>query len=363
MNSSNGHKPVTPLLELRDVEMQFSIRQPGGWFGRRAAVRAVDTVSLNVLPGETLGLVGESGSGKSTLGRVALRLLKPTGGSVMFDGQDITGLHGSSLRSLRRHMQMVFQDPYSSLDPLQPVGEGVTEPLRAHTDLNSQQQRNRAAELLSLVGLPASHLERYPRELSGGQLQRLSIARALAVNPKLLVLDEPVSALDVSTQAQVINLLSHLQRDLALTFLLIAHSPALVHHVSNHIAVMYLGRIVESGSASAVYKAPKHPYTRALLSAVPVPDPVLQRSNRRIVLSGDVPDPTAVPSGCRFHTRCPWAMEVCHIEDPAPYAAPDGTTVNCHLHTAGPQLAGRSVLQLPLPAGLAESTTGRSHHE
>jgi len=354
-HAGNGAAGGEPLVRLRDVTMLFPVR--AGVLQRvKGHVRAVDGVSVDIMPGETLGLVGESGSGKSTLGRVAIRLLEPTKGTVHFDGRDITKLKPSAVRPMRRDMQMVFQDPYSSLDPLTQVGQSVAEPLETHDSMSRAERETRVAELLSMVGLPAEHLHRYPRELSGGQLQRLSIARALTVNPRLIVLDEPVSALDVSTQAQVINLLEELQQNLKLTYLLIAHNPSLVRHASDHIAVMYLGRVVEQGGSDDVYLRPKHPYTRSLLSAIPVADPLVQRERRRIVLEGDIPSPTNPPSGCRFHTRCPWVMDVCHTVDPEGYVTPDGSVVHCHLHTTGPTLAGETVLSLPMPKGASSPT-------
>jgi oligopeptide/dipeptide ABC transporter ATP-binding protein len=339
-----------PLLELDRVTKEFPVR--GGVLRRvRGHVHAVSDVSLAVRAGETLGLVGESGSGKTTLGRLALRLLDPTSGTVRFGGEDVTGLAGRRLRSMRRHAQVVFQDPYSSFDPLLPIGASVGEPLDVHIGLDRAARRARLHELVALVGMAPHHLDRHPGELSGGQLQRMAMARALAAEPRLVVLDEPVSSLDVSTQAQVINLLESLQRELGVAYLLIAHNPALVRHASDRIAVMYLGEVVEVGPAEAVYKTPRHPYTRALLSAVTLPDPDLQRSRRRILLAGDVPDPTDPPPGCRFHTRCPWAMPVCAAERPPAFTTPGGTTVACHLHTAGPELAGEPVSVLPVPDG------------
>ncbi|GMU79334.1 MAG: ABC transporter ATP-binding protein, partial [Acidimicrobiia bacterium] len=297
-----------------------------------AHARAVDGVDLVVEPGRTLGLVGESGSGKSTLGRCVLRLLPIDGGELWFGGRDITRVSRAELRSIRRRAQMIFQDPYSSFDPRATVGSSITEPLRAHDNLSRRAREDRAAAQLDLVGLNRAHLARYPYQFSGGQLQRLAIARALVVNPQLVVCDEPVSSLDVSTQAEVINLLRHLQDELGVAYLFIAHDLSVVRHVSQRIAVMYLGRIVEQGPAEAVYTTPRHPYTDALLSAVPVPDPVEQRSRRRIVLAGDVPSPVAPPPGCRFHTRCPYVMEVCREVDPPAFTTSDGITVACHLH-------------------------------
>lgn len=313
-------------------------------------VRAVDGASLRVASGSTVGLVGESGSGKSTLGRLLVRLLAPTEGSVSFDGHDITELGPRELRPLRREMQVVFQDPFASMDPLASVGNSLEEPLQTHLDLDRGARAERVGDLLHLVGLKPEHRNRYPREFSGGQLQRIAIARALALDPKLLVLDEPVSSLDVSIQADVINLLVDLQSRLGLTYLFIAHDLALVRHISDRIAVMYLGRIVEDGPAAEVYDRPKHPYTQALLSAIPVPHPQRQRSRTRIVLEGDIPSPIAPPRGCRFHTRCPHVMDHCRTDDPEGYTTPDGTLVHCHLHTSGPALAGDTVLTISAPS-------------
>jgi len=337
------------LVEARGLTKHFPIRK--GILRRiHAYARAVDGVSFEIVPGQTLGLVGESGSGKSTLGRCVLRLLKIDDGELRIAGQDITKVSRRQLRVVRRNAQMIFQDPYSSFDPRSTVGSSITEPLRAHEHMNRRERDDRAAELVSLVGLGRPHLERYPYQFSGGQLQRLAIARALAINPQLVVCDEPVSSLDVSTQAQVINLMRRLQDELGVAYLFIAHDLSVVRHVSNDIAVMYLGRIVEQGPAEAVYSTPKHPYTEALLSAVPVPDPVVQRSRQRIVLTGDVPSPVDPPAGCRFHTRCPFVMDVCGTVDPEATLTPDGTTVYCHLHTTGPTLAGATVRSLRVPS-------------
>lgn len=337
------------ILELERVRKSFPVQN--GLFGRATRfVNAVDDISVTLQPGRTLGLVGESGSGKSTLGRLALRLEAPTDGRIVFDGQDITALRGESLRPLRRRMQMVFQDPYSSLDPMATVGSSMAEPLRTHRAVSRSSRDDRVAELLEMVGLRPSHGQRYPQELSGGQLQRVAIARALACHPPLLVLDEPVSALDVSTQADVINLLTDLQREQHVAYLFIAHDLAVVRHVSHDIAVMYLGRVVEYGPAEEVYTRPRHPYTQALLSAIPMADPGAQRSRERIALHGEIPSPANPPAGCRFHTRCAHVMDVCRTVDPEAYAAPGGVTAYCHLHTHGPQLAGRSVVDLPMPS-------------
>jgi len=336
---------LTPILEGTGVVKHFPIRR--GVLRRTVGhVRAVDGVDVRVDRGGTLGLVGESGSGKTTLGRLVLRLLEPTAGTIVFDGTDITRVPERKLRGMRRGMQVVFQDPYSSFDPLATVADSLAEPMRNYLDLNAAQRAERVGELLRTVRLDPAHRNRYPREFSGGQLQRIAIARALALSPQLLVLDEPVSSLDVSIQAEVINLLADLQQELGLGYLFVAHDLAVVRHVSSRIAVMYLGRIVEEGPAAEVYSRPKHPYTEALLSAIPVPNPVRQRTRERIVLTGDIPSPAAPPGGCRFHTRCPHALPLCRTVDPAAYATPDGTTVSCHLHTEGPRLAGDTVLTL-----------------
>ncbi len=336
---------MSVIVEGRGLVKHFPIHR--GILRRTVGhVRAVDGVDLAVEEGRTLGLVGESGSGKSTIGRVLLRLLAPTAGTVMFDGTDITSLPERQLRPLRRGMQLVFQDPFSSFDPLATIADSLAEPMKTYLDLDPRGREDRIADLLRTVRLNPDHRNRYPREFSGGQLQRVAIARALALSPKLLVLDEPVSSLDVSIQADVINLLADLQAELGIAYLFIAHDLAVVRHVSTRIAVMYLGRIVEEGPAGAVYDAPKHPYTEALLSAIPVPDPERQRERERIVLEGDIPSPAAPPSGCRFHTRCRYAFEPCATVDPPEFTANDGTRVACHLHTDGPALAGETVYGL-----------------
>jgi oligopeptide/dipeptide ABC transporter ATP-binding protein len=312
-------------------------------------VKAVDRVDLEIAPGETVGLVGESGSGKSTLARLILKIIEPTGGEVWLDGEDVTKQRGAALRDVRREVQAVFQDPYSSFDPTATIGESLREPLQAHLGLSGKEQRKRVAELFELVRLPAGFAERYPNSVSGGQLQRAAIARALAISPKLLVLDEPVTALDMSTQAQILNLLADLQRELGVAYLLIAHDLAIVAHVSEVIAVMYLGRIVERGPAISIITKPRHPYTEALLSAIPVPNPVRQRQRNRIVLEGDVPSPANPPRGCHFHTRCAYAMEICSSEEPPDFLCDDGTKVACHLHTSGPVLAGAPLTTIGEP--------------
>jgi peptide/nickel transport system ATP-binding protein len=337
--------PSEPLLQTAALSKQFELRS--GIFRRvHGSVKAVDAVDLRVMAGTTLGLVGESGSGKSTLARLVLRLMEPTSGTVTLDGSDITALRGPSLRRNRQKMQMVFQDPFSSLDPLQTVSEIVGEPLRIHTDLKAAERERRVVELLRQVGLRRHILDRQPHEFSGGQRQRIAIARALALHPQLLVCDEPVSALDMSTQSQVINLFSELQDRLGLAYLFIAHDLSVVRHLSDRIAVMYLGKIVEEGLAEEVYLRPTHPYTLALLSAIPVPDPEVQRKRRRIVLKGEVKVDETAMRGCRFRSRCPFAMEICSSVDPEPYRTRAGTTVRCHLHTSGPNLAGETVARL-----------------
>ena len=297
-----------PLLEAEDLKKHFPIRI-GLWGRVQGQVKAVDGVSFQIWPGETLGVVGESGCGKTTLGRMLLRLIDASQGRIRFDGVDLLGLGKKEMRVQRRKMQIIFQDPYSSLNPRMTVGGIIGEALRIHRLASRQELAGRVAELLDMVGLPASYVRRYPHEFSGGQRQRIGIARALAVDPQFIVADEPVSALDVSIQAQIINLMQDLQRDLGLTYMFIAHDLSVVRHISDRVAVMYLGRIVELATRDQLYSGPAHPYTRALLSAVPVPDPQLTR--QRVILSGDVPNPAAVPSGCPFHPRCPERREVC----------------------------------------------------
>jgi oligopeptide/dipeptide ABC transporter ATP-binding protein len=329
------------LLELHDIAKHFPVR------GRNSAMlRAVDGVSLEVSRGEIVGLVGESGSGKSTLARVAVRLHDATSGSVVFDGRDITQVRGRELRRYRTGFQMVFQDPFSSFDPTSPMLDTILEPLDVHSKLKRSARVKRAQELFRSVGLGADLVHRFPREMSGGQLQRAAIARALSTSPKLLVLDEPVSALDVSTQAQIVNLLEDLRAELGLAMLLVAHDLAVVRHISDRLAVMYLGQIVEEGPVEDVYEHPKHPYTAALLSAIPSVDPVGAGRRERIVLRGEIPSPIAPPSGCRFRTRCPWAMPICSEVEPVRYPTAAGSTVACHLHTTGPELQGASVAGL-----------------
>jgi oligopeptide transport system ATP-binding protein len=310
---------MPPLLELSGVQKHFALG--GGLGGRGQQLQAVDGVSLAVEEGETLGLVGESGCGKSTLARCIVRLHEPSAGTIRFDGRDITRLSARRLRALRRDLVMVFQDPQASLNPRKRVGEIVGMPLRVHDMASGAALRTRVGELLELVGLSPSHAQRYPHEFSGGQRQRIGLARALATKPRLVVCDEPVSALDVSIQAQILNLLRDLQRELRLTLVFIAHDLGVVRHVSDRVAVMYLGRIVEIAPVDELYAHPVHPYSEALLSAVPVPDPDVPDSG--IVLEGDVPSPIDPPAGCRFHPRCRYATEICRSEDP-PLTADDG---------------------------------------
>ena len=309
-------KEDTPLLEVRNLVKHFPVG--GGLFGGRAGVvRAVDGVSFTIRRGETLGLVGESGCGKTTVGRCLLQLERPTSGQVLFEGRDLTTLGEDELRPIRRRVQVIFQDPYSSLNPRMTVGQILAEPLMVHGIVADRERRaQRVRELLSHVGLLAQHAHRYPHQLSGGQRQRVGIARALAVEPALIICDEPVSALDVSIQAQIINLLEDLQAGFGLTFLFVAHDLSVVRHISDRVAVMYLGKIVEITDRKSLYDDPRHPYTKALLSAVPIPDPALEAQRERVVLGGEVPSPLNPPAGCAFHPRCPIAIDRCRAEGP-----------------------------------------------
>jgi oligopeptide transport system ATP-binding protein len=319
-----------PLLRVANLVKNYPVKS--GLFSRGVEqIHAVDRVSFEIAAGETLGLVGESGCGKSTTARCILRLIEPSAGEIRFDGSDITRLSAGGLRALARNMQIIFQDPYASLDPRMTIGAIVGEGLIIHGLTKTRRKfEERVVELLETVGLGADHLRRYPHEFSGGQRQRIGIARALAVSPQFVVCDEPVSALDVSIQAQVINLLEDLQEKFGLTYLFIAHDLSVVEHISNRVAVMYLGRIVEIAPARELYAAPKHPYTQALLSAVPVPDPSARRE--RIRLEGDVPNPIDPPSGCHFHPRCPMAMPVCATQVPVAKELTPGHSVVCHLY-------------------------------
>jgi oligopeptide transport system ATP-binding protein len=304
------------LLEVKDLKMYFPVTR-GIVIQRKVAdVKAVDGISFTIKRGETLGLVGESGCGKSTTGRAILQLYRPTAGSVRFDGRELTTMKGEELRRQRRRMQMIFQDPYASLNPRMTVGSIIAEPLEIHKISSGKEKQERVEELLRLVGLNPYFAQRYPHEFSGGQRQRIGIARALAVNPDFIVCDEPISALDVSIQAQIVNLLQDLQQELKLTYLFIAHDLSMVRHISDRVAVMYLGKIVELTDYKSLYEEPKHPYTQALLSAVPIPDPAIEAKRQRIILQGDVPSPLNPPTGCRFHTRCPRVMDVCRQVEP-----------------------------------------------
>jgi peptide/nickel transport system ATP-binding protein len=316
-----------PILKVSRVSKVFPLG--GGLFGGSRQVRAVNDVSLEIRPGETVGLVGESGCGKSTLGRVILRLDDPTAGQIVFDGADMGALRKDEMFAVRRKMQVIFQDPYSSLNPRMKVGDIIGEPMRVHRILASEKIAQRVAELLSLVGLHGYMADRYPHQLSGGQRQRVGIARALSVNPRFIVCDEPVSALDVSIQGQVINLLAELQKQLGLTYLFIAHDLAVVRHISTKVAVMYLGRIVEFAPADELFAHPKHPYTKALLHAAPIPDPVIERTRPRSIIRGELPSLLRPPSGCVFHPRCPIAVEGCRKDAPRLRLVSAGHGVAC----------------------------------
>ncbi|MFS0840707.1 ABC transporter ATP-binding protein [Paenibacillus sp. 1P03SA] len=318
----------TPLVEVRGLRKSFAVKK--GWFGASKYLRAVDGLSFAIRKGETFSLVGESGCGKSTTGRLVNRLLKPTSGEVWFNGQNISSFSDNQMRPIRKEMQMVFQDPYASLNPRMKVKELVAEPLLIHTKLSVKERDKLAQELLETVGLSSIHAERYAHEFSGGQRQRIGIARALSVRPSLIVADEPVSALDVSIQSQVLNLMQDLQEEYGLTYLFISHDLSVVEHISDRIGVMYLGTLVETADKDTLYDRPLHPYTQALLSSVPVPDPNQKRE--RIILKGDLPSPVDPPSGCRFHNRCPACMDICRQQEPEFREVEPGHQVACHLY-------------------------------
>ncbi len=320
-----------PILSVRDLSVHFPVRVRGGLLGRTVPLRAVDGISFDLLPGETLGIVGESGCGKSTLGRAVLQLVPPTAGSVLWMGQEIAGLDARAMRPRRRQMQIVFQDPLASLDPRMTIGEIIAEPLRSfHPRMPRPEVRDRVRAMLGRVGLSPQMINRYPHEFSGGQCQRIGVARAMILEPALIVCDEPVSALDVSIQGQIINLLMELQAEFGMSLIFISHNLAVVRHISHRIMVLYLGRVMELADRDTLYRTPRHPYSKALISAVPIPDPDLARAKRRIVLAGDLPSPVAPPSGCVFRTRCPIADGRCAREVPALEEAEAGHRVACH---------------------------------
>jgi oligopeptide transport system ATP-binding protein len=318
------------LVQVHHLKKHFPITR--GIIVQRevGAIKAVDGVSFEIYKGETLGLVGETGCGKTTVGRTMLRLYEPTDGEVTFDGVDLLRLKGSELRQIRRRMQMIFQDPYASLNPRMTVGSIVAEPLEVHGVAHGKEKRERVQELLRMVGLNPYFVNRYPHEFSGGQRQRIGIARSLALNPDLIICDEPISSLDVSIQAQVVNLLEELQANLGLTYLFIAHDLSMVRHISSRMAVMYLGKIVELTDRDEIYLNPLHPYTQALMSAVPVPDPAVEEQRKRIILEGDIPSPAHPPKGCNFNTRCPVVMDICYEEEPEYLQVKPGHWASCH---------------------------------
>lgn len=305
------------LVDIRDLKMHFPLTR--GIVLQRVIgyVRAVDGVSFSIERGQTLGLVGESGSGKTTIGRTIVRLYKPTSGQILFDNVDLAALNGEALRQTRQRVQMIFQDPFASLNPRFTIGSLIAEPMHIYHVGSNSEIRERTAELLRVVGLRSEYIDRYPHEFSGGQRQRIAVARALSINPQFVIADEPVSALDVSVRAQVLNLLQRLQQQFNLTYLFVSHDLSVVRHVADRIAVMYLGKIVELSDRDELYAAPKHPYTKALLSAVPIPDPQIEKRRQRIILTGDLPSPIKIPTGCRFHTRCPMAQDICREVEPA----------------------------------------------
>ncbi len=332
-STSRPQKTGDVLLEVNDLVMHFPLTRGIILQRKVGAVQAVDGVSFNVRRGETLGLVGESDCGKSTTGRAILQLYKPTAGEVKFEGKDLTKLDVGEMRKMRRHLQMIFQDPYASLNPRMTVGSIIAEPMQIHNLVERSRRNERVQELLETVGLNPYFANRYPHEFSGGQRQRIGVARALAANPQFIVADEPVSALDVSIQAQIVNLMEDLQEQFNLTYLFIAHDLSVVKHISDRIAVMYLGKMVELAERDTLYEEPLHPYTKALLSAVPIPDPVIERKRERIILTGDVPSPINPPSGCHFHTRCQYFMKgTCDVVEPLFEDKGGGHFVACHLY-------------------------------
>jgi oligopeptide/dipeptide ABC transporter ATP-binding protein len=343
MSATNGGPTGNRLIEVRDLVKHFPLTKGIIFRKEIGAVQAVDGISFDVIEGETLGVVGESGCGKSTTARLVTRLLEPTSGEIRYKGDDISHLSRAQLKPLRRDMQMIFQDPYSSLNPRKTVGSIIGEPFIIHeVETDENKRKKRVQELMDTVGLNPEHYNRFPHEFSGGQRQRIGVARAIALKPKLVVADEPVSALDVSIQAQVINLLEELQSELGLTIIFIAHDLSVVRHVCDRIAVMYLGKIVELADADALFEHPRHPYTGALLSAVPVPDPRLAKNKQRQVLGGDVPSPTNPPPACRFHTRCPKARDgVCNVEEPLLEVKEGGNLAACHFPLTDQEIARR----------------------
>jgi oligopeptide transport system ATP-binding protein len=311
------------LVDIRDLKMHFPLTR--GIVMQRVVgyVRAVDGITFSIERGQTLGLVGESGSGKTTIGRTVVRLYKPTSGEILFDNKDLAKLEGEPLRQMRQRVQMIFQDPFASLNPRFTIGSLIAEPMHIYHVGSNNEIRERTLELLKVVGLRPDYIDRYPHEFSGGQRQRIAVARALSINPEFVIADEPVSALDVSVRAQVLNLLQRLQQQFNLTYLFVSHDLSVVRHVADRIAVMYLGKIVELADRDELYAAPKHPYTKALLSAIPIPDPQIEKRRQRIILSGDLPSPIKIPTGCRFHTRCPMAQSICREVEP-PFEAKEG---------------------------------------
>ncbi len=350
------------ILEVSNLVMHFPLTSGIIFQTTTGYVHAIDGVSFTVQRGTTLGIVGESGSGKTTIGRCLVRLYKPTSGSMLFEGIDLTALQGEGLRGIRRKIQMIFQDPFASLNPRYSVGSSIGEPLRIHGLANGRQVRERVEELLELVGLNPAFYDRYPHEFSGGQRQRIVIARAISSNPQCIIADEPVSALDVSIRAQILNLMQRLQRQLGLTYLFISHDLSVVRHVADKIAVMYLGKIMELADRDSIYRAPKHPYTQALLSAVPIPDPGVEKQRQRIILTGDLPSPINIPKGCRFHTRCPIAQQICREVEPA-FEDKTGTGhfAACHFSEQVASITSSEFISSEQPISLSGSFASSSY--